>query len=153
MRTLLGRVLEIRRGDPEAHWLLIRCYRDRGAPDDALALLGKMAQAQPNDARVYREMGLIYLQDKHNNTMAQRFITQSLTLDPTQEDLQALTSQTTQQQDDSPKFPGMDIDLPQAPNVNAAMPNIPAMPQMPNIPEMPSLPGNVPGSSPMMPGQ
>ncbi|HIJ66110.1 MAG TPA: hypothetical protein HPP77_09190 [Candidatus Hydrogenedentes bacterium] len=102
--------------------------------DEMLQRLENLAEVTPDDARVYREMAHIYLEQKNDPIKAREMCAKSLELDPEQPDLRLLMLQ----QLDQPHAPQSDVPglegLPE--NVR---PNLPQLPQIP-LPQAPQMP-------------
>ncbi|GMW03113.1 MAG: hypothetical protein AMXMBFR84_42490 [Candidatus Hydrogenedentota bacterium] len=123
--------------DPEANWLAVDCLKGLGRTDDAIAQLQRMATFPYREAKVHREMGMIYLESKKDNLRAMQSFSQSLSIDSNQPGLSELMSrlaaQANQPQSQDPTIPNP-MPLPSIPGIDAHLPQIP-------VPEIPSLPG------------
>jgi tetratricopeptide (TPR) repeat protein len=86
----IDRLLEKRPMDYEAVWLRIDALQKAGRPDDAIAQLEDILKADPEEARAYRELGIIYLRDKSDRDMARAYLTQSLRINPKQPEVMQL---------------------------------------------------------------
>ena len=90
----------------------------------------ELAQAWPNDPRVYRELGILYLQGYGDSVQGRQFLMRSYELDPSQDDVAEMLS-----------------------DPRSAMPSVPGLPELPGMSGLPGLPGTA-GSSrvPQIPG-
>jgi len=121
--------------DYEGNWLLAHCLQNLARVDDALVRLQELAKIAPESDEVYREMGMIYLNQKRDMGNARRMFARSLSLNPNQPELAILM---TQQQDRmEAQAPGV---LPPMPVVTPPIPE----PPFPQIPKIPSMPGRSP---------
>lgn len=111
--------------DPEGLYLKAQAQRAMRKPNAALETLQELLALDRDNPRVYREMGLILLQDLQNPAEARQLLSVSLRLDPSQEDLKQLLAQNQEQ-------PGL--------------PSVPGLPQIPGMPELPGMP-SMPGAS------
>lgn len=94
-------------------------------PDEAIGQLQVIVKLTPNDPRVYREMGELYLRQKQDPRRAQQYFAKSLRLNSDQPDLLQILSQPPPET--RPALPeGMPTGL-------IPMPSVP----MPPIPEIP----------------
>lgn len=130
--------------EPEANWLAYDCLKGQLRFDEAFAQLKRMATFPYEDARVYKELGMHYLNNEQRPQIAVQMFTKSLGLNPNQPEVQELATRL-QQQGSNPTSPG-------AASPDSFMPR----PQMPAIPS-PQIPS--PGVSvtsplaPLVPGQ
>gem|GEM_PF-3701178 len=119
--------------DYEGNWLLAQCLKNTGRVDDALVRLQELAEIAPGSDEVYREMGMIYLNQKRDMENARKMFARSLSLNPNQPELAILMTQQQQQ-----------METPQVPEFGTPMPDFsPPVPQLPapRIPGMPQIPG------------
>jgi len=130
---LLERLVKKLPRDYEGHWLIAQCLKNLGRVDDALARLQELAEIAPQSDEVYREMGMIYLNQKRDRENARRMFARSLSLNPKQPDLAMLM---TQQQGGIEAPAGMPELVPPMPGVPPALPQ-PPFPQIPGIPAAP----------------
>ncbi|GMV90602.1 MAG: hypothetical protein AMXMBFR82_03800 [Candidatus Hydrogenedentota bacterium] len=137
--------------EPEANWLAFTCLKEQGRIDEAIAQLERMdtfpgdyreakSPASPgitrpsvipgDKARIYRELGMIYLNEKHQPAMAHRYFAQSLSIDANQPELQRLIAdlQAGGSPMDDPNAPLMPSDL---------MPGLPGVPPSIPTPDIP----------------
>jgi tetratricopeptide (TPR) repeat protein len=121
----LERLVEKLPRDYEANWIMARCLENLGRVDDALAQLQKLSEIAPESDEVFREMGMIYLNEKQDMETARRMFARSLSLNPNQPGIAMLMTQQ-QQRMEGPQMPGL---LPPMPK-----------PALPQLPEMPTLP-------------
>jgi tetratricopeptide (TPR) repeat protein len=116
--------------DYEGHWLIAQCLQTLGRVDDALGELQLLSEIAPESHEVYREMGMIYLNEKGDMTMARRMFAKSLSINRDQPELLMLMSQQEAQPPGyRPPMPGPSP----MPGVTPPVPQIP-MPQMPKLP-------------------
>ncbi len=147
--------------EPEANWLAFTCLKGQGRIDEAIAQLGRMdtfpgdyrgakSPASPgftpsgvisrDKARIYRELGMIYLNEKRQPAMAQRYFMRSLSIDPEQPELQKVIAQLQSgtgpetgsnaplmPEDLMPGLPGMPppVPTPQVPQPGVDLPAVP----------------------------
>lgn len=123
------RVLALEPLDREANWMLVDALKRGGWFDELLAHLSKMAQFGPDDPAIYREMGLVLLNEKQDTEQARAMFAKSLKLDPNQPELRMLMADNAAPQPDAPSLPGPP-GLPEAPTAPPA-PG-PVMPKVPN---------------------
>ncbi|MCL4694940.1 MAG: tetratricopeptide repeat protein [Candidatus Hydrogenedentes bacterium] len=137
--------------EPEANWLAFTCLKEQGRIDEAIAQLERMdtfpgdyseakSPASPgitrlsviprDKARIYRELGMIYFNDKRQPAMAHRYFARSLSIDPNQPELQRLIAdlQAGGSPMDDPNAPLMPSDL---------MPGLPGVPPSIPTPDIP----------------
>jgi tetratricopeptide (TPR) repeat protein len=107
-----------------------------GLIDQALERYEAVLPENPEDADLWRKMGMIYLEGKNDAFTANRFFAQSLKLDPNQPDLQQLVTQAAQDGPNVPAAPGV-------PGAN--VPQIPGLGQGSGQAGIPGLPGGIPG--------
>lgn len=84
---ILNKVAEIEPQKPQLQWMLAQCQRETDAGEEALKTLTHLLDMTPNDAQVYREIGMLYLNNTKQPQIAQRYFTKSLKLNPDQPDL------------------------------------------------------------------
>jgi len=120
--------------DYEGNWLIAQCLKNLRRADDALVQLQQLAEIAPQSDEVYREMGMIYLNQKRDMESARRMFARSLSLDPNQPDLAMLM---TQQQGRIEAPAGMPELVPPMPGVTTPVPQ----PPFPQIPQIPPTPG------------
>jgi tetratricopeptide (TPR) repeat protein len=120
--------------DYEGNWLLAQCLENIGRADDALVRLQELAEIAPESDEVYREMGMIYLNQKRDMENARRMFARSLSLNPNQPELAMLMAQQQQQQMETPQMPEFG---PPMPGVTPPLPQLPS----PQIPGMRATPG------------
>jgi tetratricopeptide (TPR) repeat protein len=149
----LKRIIQNTPDDLEARWLFTRCSKELKRFDDALMQLEEIAKLTPNDPAAYKEMGLIYMQEKKDPRRAHEMLTHSLKLDPNQPDLLSYMMNPEQkaQSNDQlgpepndliPKPPQPAIpSMPQSPDAQAPMPAFPQSPGQPTAPAFPQSPG------------
>jgi len=130
--------LEESAGNPEVNWLTIECLKRLGRVDDALGRLEMLAEVAPSDERVWREMGLLYLNEKGDLDTARHMFARSLEINPDQPELSMLVDQPQDPlQQFRPDIPGVS---PQLPGSVPALPDImPYLPQAP-VPELRFVP-------------
>ncbi|MBI4560102.1 MAG: hypothetical protein HY706_21115 [Candidatus Hydrogenedentes bacterium] len=87
-----------------------------------------LAQLPPQDDKVFRELGMVYLIHKGNPQTARRMFDRSIMLNPTQPELSAMVTQAP----GVPEIPGMPT-LPELPSGAPTFPQ-PKLPQ-PDIPQ------------------
>jgi len=121
----LERLVEKVPRDYEANWIMARCLQNLSRMDDALAQLQELSEIAPESDEVFREMGMVYLNEKQDMETARRMFARSLSLNPNQPDLGILMTRQPQRTE-VPQMPGM---LPQIPE--------PAFPQLPEIATLP----------------
>lgn len=122
--------------EPEANWLAFTCLKAQGRIDEAIAQLERMGSFPPgwgrveDQARVYRELGMIHLNEKRQPAMAHRYFARSLSIDPNQPELQRLIAelQRGNSQVPDPNAPLMPEDL---------MSGLPGLPPAIPTPEIP----------------
>ena len=85
---------------------------------------------------VFRELGMLYLNEKRDFEMARRMFARSLELNPNQPDLAILINQPPSPDDLGPDLPGIEPPIPQLPDLGIELP----VPQIPKPPEIPQLP-------------
>ncbi len=73
--------------DYETDLLAAQCLTHLERVDEALERLLRLTRLAPDDARVYRRIGMIYLRQKGNEQLARQMFSKSLSLDPDQPDL------------------------------------------------------------------
>jgi tetratricopeptide (TPR) repeat protein len=139
--TLFERILEKRQIDPEALWFSAQCLRQTGNARGALDRLQFLSQITPQDDKVFRELGMIYLNEMGDQEMARRMFSRSLSLNPDQPELTALVTQVPTQGKEAPHIEGMP-ELPGVPNLPGLGPDLPQIPQLPgpNLPQVPNAP-------------
>jgi Flp pilus assembly protein TadD len=130
---LFERLVETLPRDYEGNWLVAQCLERVGRVDDALVRLQELAEIAPESDEVYREMGMIYLNQKGDMENARRMFARSLSLNPNQPELALLMTQQ-QQQMETPQMPEFG---PPMPGVSPPVPELP----FPQIPRMPPTPG------------
>jgi len=111
--------------DYEANWIMSRCLKNLGRVDDALAQLQKLSEIAPESDDVFREMGMIYFNEKRDIETARTMFARSLSLNSNQPELAILMTQQPHRMQ-PPRMPGL---LPPMPE--------PALPQLPEIPTLP----------------
>jgi Protein O-mannosyl-transferase TMEM260-like/Tetratricopeptide repeat len=131
---LFQRIFAKQPDDPEANALLVDCLIADGRPDAAIAHLHQRLERTPEDAGIYRQLGMIYLNEKRDTTMARTMFTRSLALNPNQPELTMLISGAQDPMADQPGAPNM----PGIPGVN--LPNMPDISGM-TMPQLPTAPG------------
>lgn len=131
-QALLERVIQLKPAEPEFHQLSVRCLKEMGRFDDALRELDNLAKLTPDDPQVYREMGMIYLNEKRQPQLAQRMFAESLRREPNQPDL-------LQQANQRPSSPESPFVGPQLPDTGVATPQLPQLP-LPKLPQLPEMP-------------
>ena len=119
--------------DYETNWLIAQCLRNLGRIDDALARLEGLAQIAPQSAEVFREMGMIYLNDNGDMETARRMFARSLSINPNQPELAMFVTQQPDQGKDRTEMPEA---FPPMPDITPPMPRLP-FPEMPGMPSMP----------------
>ena len=127
--------------DAESVRLSAECMVKLGWFDDAATRYEFLLTITPDNADAFRELGYLYLDQKHDMAKAQRCLARSLQLNPNQPDLLARMSQAPDPQRDlSNPLEGLTPD-----------PGLPknAPPQMPALPQIPRPPR--PGDA-LMPG-
>jgi tetratricopeptide (TPR) repeat protein len=134
--VLFERILAKKQEDHEANWLRVRCLKAIGRADDALGHLQDMTEFASEDTTVYREMGMIYLNDKHDAQKAMEMFMKSLEQDPNQPDLAMLIAQLQQGPGRAHQPPTPDLSIP---GTGPRLPGVPDLPQIP-LPELPSVP-------------
>lgn len=122
--------------EPEANWLAFTCLKEQGRIDEAIAQLERMGSFPTgwgrveDKARIYREMGMIYLNDKRQPAMAHRYFARSLSIDANQPELQRLIADL--------QAGGSPMDDPNAPlTPSDLMPGLPGVPLSIPTPEIP----------------
>ena len=128
-----NRLLESVPRDHEANWLMVRCLKNMGRVDDAVGRLEMLAEIAPNDDKVWREMGMIYLNEKGDMDTAREMFARSLSLNPDQPELTFLIGQLQYPQQSRPQLPGFTppmpgAELPLLPDVRPMLPQIPGQP-------------------------
>ena len=113
--------------DYEANWLMARCLQNLGRMDDALAQLQTLSEIAPESHEVYREMGMIYLNEKRDIETARRMFARSLSLNPDQPELAVLMMQRPRRMEAPTQMPGLLSPIPE--------------PALPRLPHMPTIPG------------
>ena len=121
----LERLVEKLPKDYEANWLMARCLKNLGRMDDALAQLQKLSEIAPESDEVFREMGMIYWNEKRDLETARRMFARSLSLNRNQPELAILMTQQLQRME-APQMPGFVPPMPE-----------PALPQLPKVPTLP----------------
>ena len=116
--------------DYEGNWLIAQCLKNLGRVDDAMALLQELAEIAPQSDEVYREMGMIYLNQRRDVENARRMFARSLSLNPNQPELAFLMTQQQGQVEAAERGPGL---LPPMPGVTLPVPEQP-FPQIPTMP-------------------
>jgi tetratricopeptide (TPR) repeat protein len=123
--ALFNRILKKTPIDPEANWLSAQCLKNKGDLPEALRRLDLLSHVTPNDAKVFKEMGLIYFNEMRDQEKAREMFAKSLEIQPNQMDLSALMADTRQgvpkpefDQPPMPNVPGLENLLPQLPSVN-----------------------------------
>jgi tetratricopeptide (TPR) repeat protein len=113
--------------DLEANWLAYECLKGQLRYDEAFAQLKRMATFPYEDARVYRELGMHYLNNEQRPQVAMQLFAKSLGLNPNQPEVQELATRLQQQAANTatPKVPTPDSFMPQT-----QMPKVPS-PQIP----------------------
>lgn len=92
---MLIRVLELDQKRPEVFWALAQCQREPGSVEEALKTLNQLADLTPNDAGVFREIGMLYLNGSQQPELAKRYFSQSIRLNPDQPDLMQMLMGST----------------------------------------------------------
>ncbi|MCX5769254.1 MAG: DUF2723 domain-containing protein [Candidatus Hydrogenedentes bacterium] len=139
---ILKRVVAIEPEKPANHWMMAQCQKETGAIEEALSTFIHLADMTPNDARVYREIGMRYLNNANQPELARRYFTKSLQLNPDQPDLMQMladnrgltASPSMPEPPNTPSLP--DIPVPQVGNGNIAPPT-PPVPKTPSLPDIP----------------
>jgi tetratricopeptide (TPR) repeat protein len=119
---LFERLIHLDKTDLGAHLGYVSCLRGLGRFDAARDELLQVAKAQPDDPRVCRELGMLYLNDLGDELRGRKYLTQSLRLNPNQQDLEMLLNDPRSA--GSPRIPG----LPDLPGVSNPPPSIPGVP-------------------------
>jgi len=83
----LLRVIGLIPDDVEARYAAAQCQREIGQFSDAIRTYEKIIELTPDDARVYRELGLLYLKELNEPGRAQQYIQKSLRLAKDQPEL------------------------------------------------------------------
>lgn len=120
--------------DYETNWLIARCLKNLGRMDQALAQLEELARIAPQSAEVFREIGMIYLNETGDMESARRMFARSLSINPNQPELAMFVTQQADQGKDRTEMPKA---FPSMPDFTPPMPRLP----FPEIPRMPSMPG------------
>jgi len=129
--------LEESAGNPEVNWLTIECLKRLGRVNDALGRLEMLAEVAPSDERVWREMGLLYLNEKGDFDTARHMFARSIELNPDQPELSMIVARPQDAAAFRPDMPGVS---PQLPGSVPALPDImPSLPQAP-VPQLPFIP-------------
>jgi len=115
--------------NPEPQWMLVDCFTQLGRIDEAIAQLEELAVLTPNDPKVYREMGMRYLNYKQDAEMARRLFARSLSLDPNQPELAMFVNQPSQ-----PQLPGPPREIWDTEGLPIPTPTIP-VPRLPTVPQ------------------
>jgi hypothetical protein len=131
------RVVPQRRNHLEANWLKVRCLKALRRANDAIAHLQDITEFASEDPTVCREMGMIYLNDKHGAHMAVAMFTKSLALDPNQSDLTVLIAQLQQDAPRGPQRPASDLPIP---GIGRSAPGVPKLLPIPKA-QLPTAPG------------
>ncbi len=116
----------LKRSDPKdlnAELIYIACLRRLGRFDEARKDLLALAKVRPDDAMIYRELGMLFLNDLGDPLRGRQYLMRSLRLDPSQQDLVMMIN--------DPKLG--------APN---GIPGPPGVPGLPN--PLPNFPGITP---------
>ncbi len=109
----------------------VECLKKMSRPDDALKVIQNLIRLEPQDDKLFREAGMVYLNEKHSPDVAQVYFQQSLSLNPDQPDLMVILKQDQAKQANEPEVPSV-------PNPTASIPSAaPPMPQ-PVVPGLPS---------------
>jgi tetratricopeptide (TPR) repeat protein len=133
-----------------------------GKPDEALEKLQILAQIAPKDDKVFRELGMILLNQKGDRQGASRMFARSLALNPNQPELTMLARQQNAKvgASDNPmeglappgvQLPDLGPKLPEIPGMGNAphmggQPGVGAQIPQPQIPQLPQTGGLVPPS-------
>lgn len=144
------------KADPETLFLSTICMQRVGLSEQALTRLDEMLALNPSDARVYKEAGTIYLNDRNDRASAQFYFSRSLTLDPNQPDLVAVLS-TLGVQGLEQTLPGLDEPFDPRPQPidpaaesrsgTAGQTTTPRAPStLPPLPQLPQIPQSAPPS-------
>ncbi|MBI4559504.1 MAG: tetratricopeptide repeat protein [Candidatus Hydrogenedentes bacterium] len=136
---LFERLLKQAPLDYEANWLSAQCLEQLERPDDALERLHLLAQLAPQDDKVFRELGMVYLNHNGDPQTARRMFDRSMMLNPSQPELSAMVTQApgVPEMPELLRFPELPAGAPAFPQ-----PDIPqsatggqvATPQLPNVP-------------------
>lgn len=105
---VLGRLKSLEPRDVQAQFLYVGCLKALGRYEEARDELQAMATARPNDARVHRELGLLYTEQLRDPVRGREHITVSLKLDPNQEDLQQMLANPTSTMPQLPGLPNLE---------------------------------------------
>lgn len=105
---VLGRLKDIDPGDFPARYLYAACLKALGRIADAEAELLSIIEVRPNDARVHRELGLLYTYQLRNPSRGHQYLARSLELDPDQPEIQRLLSDPNAIVPDIPGLPNLD---------------------------------------------
>jgi len=135
-QALFDRMLREKLMTEEGMFLSAQCLAEMGRAREALERLQQVANASPKNARVFREMGFLYMNHLGDQQSAQRMWARSLTLDPNQADIAALVAKPHGAESDPTK--GLMPELPQIPGLEDQAPQMPQLPT-PNLPT-PQLP-------------
>jgi hypothetical protein len=87
--------------------------------------LQKLSEIAPESDEIFREMGMIYFNEKQDMETARRMFARSLSLNPNQPGIAMLMTQQPQRVE-GPQMPGLFPAIPEAP--------------LPQLPEVPTLP-------------
>jgi tetratricopeptide (TPR) repeat protein len=121
--------------DPEANWLAYESLKGQLRYDEAFAQLKRMATFPYEDARVYRELGMHYMNNESRPKVAVQMLAKSLQLDPNQPDIERTIAQLQQApgqtSEPNPLLPESLVPRPQMPlnpspqipSPNAVIPN------------------------------
>lgn len=123
---VIKRRLAIDHQDIDARRALVACLQAMKRPEEARDELLRLAQARPDDPRVYRELGMLYRTSLHNDVLAREYLMESVRLDPNQMDLSEMLRQPA----------------------TSPIPNIPGLPPLPNAPGLPPQSGIAGGFQP-----
>jgi tetratricopeptide (TPR) repeat protein len=124
---LIERAIKVEPDNIEMYWLLSHCRQQLALYQEAIETLEKISEMTPKDPRVFRELGMLYLNHMRQRDMAKRYFSQSLRLDPNQPDLLNLLVEggSAPVNADVSEMQPMQ-GLPQVP--------VPPVPQAPNLP-------------------
>jgi len=126
--------LQILRQEPRDYQALNNLARAQVAqrrPGEAIETMRRIAQYYPNDANVFRNLGLVYLNERRDTQRAQAYFRRSLELNPDQPDIRSYV------QDENLNNPNPPSGLPQLPGLP---PGIPPRVPIPNLPQVPATP-------------
>ena len=147
---MFERLIEMGKGDFNSRFVLAETLKNEGRIDDALMRLNQLLTGPGDHASVYKEIGLIYYNEKQDKETARNYFQQSLQLNPNQPDLinllslpsdnseapnEALTPQLPEIPGGGPEIPG----IPTAPNPSQSNPanEVPGLPPLPQLPQTP----------------